>query len=566
MEGKIIQANSNIANGTSNGSTPNQKKKRHDPQQKPVDTSYIDELTQKLQTVLVHPEWQGFLRSGYAKGVRDKLLKIDFTTIRNIIDRVPLINAVINVRSEQVRRFCHYVPPRQVGTGFEFYHHNPDHKPTPEDVEVFTRLSQFLENTGFDPDPDREDDLADFLTMFTRDELGVDQNATELQRNRRGDVIAFWALDPATIKRVDNKEFNMNNSEFQVSPDTKYAQVVEGRITNIYGPNDLIFDYKNKRSDIRFRSFGYSQVEQAIDIITTLLFGYTYLRDQLMRDRVPKGFITVMGDVQQQQLDTIRDYWYSAMSGAGGQWSIPIVPSGKDGIGIDWKNIAPSNRDMEYHKLMMFITSVICAVFNIDAAELGLKTDDSSSLSEDSGEVKIENSKDRGLAGLLSYIEHHINKIIKKVEPEYGFRFVGVDQKSEKSLMDIREINLRTNMTVDEIRAADGEKPFNTDWSSIVLNQNVVQLVLAKQQMELQEKQMKQQAQMGGDPNSPGGGHPMTAQNKTTSGGSKNKSTNESDLFKYTNGSEAEVDDSSAKSFSKLNKALRDGTVRILIK
>jgi hypothetical protein len=495
--------------------------------------------------------------------VRDKLLKIDYQTIRNVIDRVPVINAIINVRSEQVRRFCHYIPPNQIGTGYEFYHHNPDHKPTEEDKKVFYRLSQFLENTGFDPDSDREDDLADFLTMFTRDELGVDQNATELQRNLRGEVISYWALDPATIKRIDSKEFNMNNSEFQITPETKYAQVVEGRITNVYGPNDLIFDYKNKRSDIRYRSFGYSQVEQAIDIITTLLFGYTYLRDQLMRDRVPKGFITVMGDVQQQQLDTIRDYWYSAMSGAGGQWSIPIVPSGKDGMGIDWKNISPSNRDMEYHKLMMFITSVICAVFNIDAAELGLKTDDSSSLSEDSGEVKIENSKDRGLAGLLSYIEHHINKIIKKVEPEYGFRFVGVDQKSEKALMDIREIELRTKSTVNEIRAADGEKPINEEWADVVLNPVAVQLMLADKAAKLQKEQMAASGGMEG----PGAGHPMTSQTTSSGGGAKNKNPGKSDdIFKYTDGKETPVDDNEARSFSKLSKSLRDGTVRILIK
>jgi hypothetical protein len=557
-----VIANTDLSPGTSNASTPLNKRKKHDPQQKPVDTAYIDELSLKMQSMLNNPQYMGYMRSGYAKGVRQKVLKIDERTIRNIVDRVPLLSAVINVRIEQVKRFANYIPPRMTGTGYELYHKDPNHKPTKDDIAVFSALSKFLDNTGFNDDDDREDDLGDFFGMLVRDELSIDAVATELQRNRRDEVIAFWALDPATIKRVDVREFNAGNSEFQVEPDTKYAQVVEGRITNIYTANDLIFDYKNKRSDVMYRSFGYSQVEQAIDIITTLLFGYTYLRDQLMRDRVPKGFITVMGDVQQQQLDTIRDYWYSAMSGAGGQWSIPIVPSGKDGMGIDWKNIAPSNRDMEYHKLMMFITSVICAVFNIDAAELGLKTDDSSSLSEDSGEVKIKASKDRGLVGILSFIEHHMNKILKKVDPDYGFRFVGVDQNNEKLQSEIREADLRTSRSVDEIREMDGLDPFGEEWSKIVLNPNAVQMILADKAAKLQEKQMA----MGGMGAS-GGAPDVPAQPSSSGGGAKNKQPAKSDdVFKYTSGKESDVDPSEAKQFSKLGKALRDGTVRILIK
>jgi hypothetical protein len=566
MEETSMVANTNISPGTANGDTPEQKKRRHDPTLKPQANDYIDELTKRLQTVLAQPAFMGYMRSSYSKGVKDKLLKIDQRTIRNIIDRVPLISAVINVRTAQVKRFLHYIPPKETGTGFEFFHRNPDHKPTQEDIKVFNRLASFLNNTGYEHDDDREDDFSDFIDMLVRDELSIDEIATELQRNRRGDVIAFWALDGATIKRIDPEEFNKNNSEFQVTPDIRYAQVVEGRITNLYAPRDIIYDFKNRRSDIKFRQWGYSQVEQSIDIITTLLFGYTYLRDQLMRDRVPKGFITVMGDVQQQQLDTIRDYWYAAMSGAGGQWSIPIVPSGKDGIGIDWKSIAPNNRDMEYHKLMMFITSVICAVFNIDAAELGLKTDDSSSLSEDTGEVKIKASKDRGLVDLLSFVEHHINKIIHRVEPEYGFRFVGIDQQSEKLLADIRNIDLTTHRTIDELRAEDGEEPLNEEWSKIVLNTNAVQLILADKAQKLQEKQMAQQAAMGGPPSGPGAGHPMTSQKTGTGGGAKNKSTGDSDLFKYTDGQEQTVDEKEAKQFGKLRKAMRDGTVTISIK
>jgi hypothetical protein len=170
------------------------------------------------------------------------------------------------------------------------------------------------------------------------------------------------------------------------------------------------------------------------------------------------------------------------------------------------------------------------------------------------------------LVDLLSFVEHHINKIIHRVEPEYGFRFVGIDQQSEKLLADIRNIDLTTHRTIDELRAEDGEEPLNEEWSKIVLNTNAVQLILADKAQKLQEKQMAQQAAMGGPPSGPGAGHPMTSQKTGTGGGAKNKSTGDSDLFKYTDGQEQTVDEKEAKQFGKLRKAMRDGTVTISIK
>ena len=167
--------------------------------------------------------------------------------------------------------------------------------------------------------------------MFIRDTFEIDQVATEVLRNRKGEAVGFLGLDGATIKRTDE------NGEF--GEKIKFVQEIDQRIENKYTHDMLIFDYLNKRSDIRYRGYGYSYVEMAVDIITTLLFGYQYAQDQLTKSKIPKGFISVMGDVGMDQLDSIRSYWYAAMSGAGGQWSIPILPSGKDGVGIKFETL-----------------------------------------------------------------------------------------------------------------------------------------------------------------------------------------------------------------------------------
>jgi len=495
------------------------RRKQNAKRSKPSDLASLESTAKKLQSLLTLPEWHGFMRSGYARGIREKILKIDYTTCRNIIDRVPLLSAIINTRVEQVKKFSKYVKPSEAEVGYEFYPSDPTKESTEKDQKVYYQLASFLDQTGLKYDSTREDDFADYLELVTRETLSIDQLATEMQRNRKGDVIAFWMLDAGTIKRVDPREYNMNVSsgiaagihgdvQVKPSPDTRFCQMVDGKIVNFYSDDDLIFDYKNKRTDLRFRGWGYSPVEQCIDMITTLLFGYNYLRDQLMRDRVPKGFIQVMGDVGREQLDAIREYWYAAMSGAGGTWNIPIVPSGKDGVGIDWKSIQTSNRDMEYHKMMMFISSIVAAVFNIDLAELGIKADDSTSLIGETGEPRIKASKDRGLAGLLAFIEQHVNKILRKVNDQYKFRFVGIEKTDEKAAADLRKLEVETRMTVNELREADGLEPLKDNYANIVLNPQAVQLYNSEQAQKQQEKQQKQQGMGGaggfGQPGQPG--------------------------------------------------------------
>lgn len=471
-------------------------RKKRSSRNKPADVVSVEATAKKLQTLLSMPEIWHFTRSGLARGVREKLLSIDFGTIRNVVQRVPLIGAIINTRVEQISKFQEYVYDK--GTpGFEFIWKDPAKKVTDADRKYFLKLSDFLTETGFFADAEREDDFSDYLEMIVRETLTIDQIATELQRNRKGEVIAFWVLDGAAIKRIDPKEFRKGFDKFHIIDDTAYCQWIEGEVYNVYTRDDLIFDYKNKRADLRFRGFGYSPTEASIDLITTLLFGYNYLRDQFMRDRVPKGFISVLGDVDRMQLDAIREYWYAAMSGAGGAWNIPILPSGKEGIGLDWKSIGHSNRDMEYRQAMMFLSSIIAAVFSIDLAELGIKSEDSTPLIGEAAEPRLEASKDRGLRGLLMFVQQHVNKIIRKVDPKVRFRFAGLESEDDSKLAEIRKKEVETRLTVNELRKMDGYEPLEGEYANVVLNPQAVQLINAEKQTQMQEQQMKMQAEQG---------------------------------------------------------------------
>lgn len=456
-----------------------------------------DSTIRKLQAQLVNPEVQQWLWRG-AAGVRQRLLQINFKALRKLSERLPLVNGIINTRVDQMLPFCRFASEKgSKGFQFEIENRTQDYRGAQIDEKEIMDLTTFIEQTGFTFDELREDDFADYVEMIVRDVYEIDQIATEVQRNRLGEAIAFVALDGATVFRVGD--------EARFAKGVRFVQMIEDQIYAEYGTEDLIFDYRYKRSDINHRGYGYSPLEQAIDVVTTLLFGYNYIRDQLMRDKVPKGFISVMGDVSKPQLDSIRSYWYATMAGAGGQWAIPILPSGKDGVGVEFKTLSQNNKDMEYHKTMMFVSAIIAAVFSIDLAEMGIKTDDTTSLIGENTQPRIQHSKDRGLASMLSFVEQHVNKVLRKVTQKYRFKFVGLEREDEQKKAEIRSKELSTHRTIDELREEDELEPFDEEWSKMPLQPQAVQIFLQGKQAERAEKMQQQGGFPGGFGGSGGG-------------------------------------------------------------
>lgn len=441
----------------------------------------LESTMRKLQTQFIDPRYHYWLGSGGFAGIRQKLLRIDFPVLRQAVEKLPLVNAIINLRVDQILPYTQFTEDdnekgytlRYLGKG------EPDEK-------RMKLLREFIEQTGFKYDSLREDDFQDYVQMIVRDIYTVDQIATELQYNRAKQIAAFWLMDGTTIRRVEQ------NSDFEQG--IRFVQQIDDQIYAKYTADQLIFDYKFKRSDIRYRGFGYSPVEQAIDVITTLLFGYNYIRDQLIKDKMPRGFISVMGDVGKPQLDSIRNYWYAAMSGMGGQWNIPILPSGKDGVGMDFKLLAHNNKEMEFHKTIMFVTTMIGAVFGVDVAEMGIKTDDSTAMIGENSFNKVQVSRERGLRSILMFLQQHMGKILRKITKDYRMEFVGVEPEDLDKKSQIRQREIATHKTVDELRLEDGLEAYNEEWSQIPANPTIIQLYLQLKQME----QMEQQQAMGG--------------------------------------------------------------------
>ena len=428
---------------------------------------------------IYNPIHSGLLGMGPAAGAfRERVLAIDMNVQRNLVHQVPLIQSIINVRCDQVQPFTNRIQQGQ-RRGFKIVPIDPevDEDDAKDDIG---KLSTFFEKTGFQDDAEREDDFADFTRMLIRDVFTIDQVAAEIQYNRRGNPIAFELLDGATIKRL-NPESEEYKHEYE---GFAFAQRVDDKTEAVFTSDMMVLDYQYKRSDIVYRGYGYSPVEQCIDLITTLMFGHVFSRDQFIKNKIPQGILTIAGDAGKEQMDALAENWMQTMEGAGGQWAIPIIASGKDGVGVNFQQLQQKNREMEYSKLMHFLVSLICAVFSIDPAELGIKSDDSNNLAESSLDTRQGTSRDRGLSSLLSFIEKICNKILQRITPDFYFQFVGHDLEEEEKRATVAKARIGAYSTIDEEREREGREPFKESWSQIVLDSNVVQLINAEKQAE----------------------------------------------------------------------------------
>ena len=70
--------------------------------------SFSEESTiKKLTSQLVDPRVQSWLWQG-AAGVRERILQLNFDTLRRSVQQLPLINGIINTRQDQIMPFLKY--------------------------------------------------------------------------------------------------------------------------------------------------------------------------------------------------------------------------------------------------------------------------------------------------------------------------------------------------------------------------------------------------------------------------------------------------------------------------
>jgi hypothetical protein len=444
-----------------------------------------------------------------SRGIKEQFQYIPDNKLRMCEERNPVISTIVNDRIRQERPFAKPSRDQEV-PGFRIKMKNEEKNPSKDERKEMAWLEEWFLNTGRNDFPEaveREDNLLDYMQKITREAYTIDKVAIELRRDQKGRLVDFWSVDGSTIKRVvpggyrgSKSDFDpravMMNDDFSnklaaaklenIPPldEVRFVQEIDGRLCAAFRQQDLIFDFMNKRVDVRYAGYGYSCTEQAMNVLTAFLFAMAYNAQAFSSSTIPKvGLAFETGDYDVDALSDLQEQWMANFSGVQGAYRIPML-NGKVSI-LDFMK---SNRDMEYQKYLEFTASLIGAIFGFDLMEAGLKFFSTTSALTENANGRQQFSKDRGLIDLLGFLANINNKILTLGgwADKYMFEYTGLEPQDKEFEQKSKSERVKTYMTVDEIRAEDDLPPLPDGQGKVILDSVWVQYQQMMQQNQQQ--------------------------------------------------------------------------------
>ncbi len=382
-------------------------------------------------------------------GYKDKPSAITYGTLQSMVWRLPILRAIIKTRVDQVGNFCQQqTPPHEPGFRVRLreLHKTPSRAARAE----MQRFEQLLLTTGVVvEDPRERGGFEHLLRKVVQDSLMYDQVNMEIVPDRRGRPSQWYAVDPSTVRYVDSASLAPNHSMTKPYCVQIYDNVVVAEFTRA----QMVFGIRNPRSDIRSHGYGTAEAEMMVQTITYLLYGMEYNGRQFSQGSIAKGLLNIKGAIPEKQLRAFRRQWYQLVSGVENAWRTPIV-NAED---LQWINMHPTNRDMEFSAWMDFLIKVACSIFGMDPIEVNFKYGGGGqkAMFEAANKVKITESKAKGLQPLLRFLSKIFNEnVIWPLDADFALEFTGLSPMTPKELADLETQKVRTYMMVDEIRAS----------------------------------------------------------------------------------------------------------------
>lgn len=398
----------------------------------------------------------------------DKPGVFGFDSMRAMVDQTPILSAVIITRLRQVSRFCRANDSGD-GAGFHITTREKDAEVGSDQKQSIKLLQQFFANCGWENNPRKRrrlkrDDFQSFMLKAVRDSLIMDSCAieTEFKRDRTLGIDGLYSVDGSTIRLCTEQGYEGDDEIFAL-------QVVQGRIRAAYTYDDLIYVPRNPRADVMIGGYGMSETELLVRTVTGFLNAFTYNTKYFDSNAIPKGMLHLSGNYTEQDIAAFKRMWNAMVKGVNNAWTLPVMVS-KDQEGkASFENFGAEVNEIMFAKWMTFLTSIICAIYSIAPDEINFESFSSgpSSLSGSDTTEKLANSKDKGLRPLLTYFENILTDyVVSDFNPEYVFRFTGLDDEDPQITWERKKLTSTTN----ELRAEDGRPKIAEKWADAPLN------------------------------------------------------------------------------------------------
>lgn len=409
-------------------------------------------------------------------GYKDKPFSLTYVTLKRM-SKTPIINSIIKTRKNQVADFAE-PQENKYSTGFVIRKKpkgGVEQKMDNKDKKIAFAITDFILKGG-NTSQWGYDDFDTFIRKIVEDSLVYDQMTFECVRNRRGQLESFIATDAATFRMADSffdKDYdnvffqrhgaNVWKDRSDFGPKVHgyypaYVQVYQNMKVNEFYPWELCFGIRNPSTSIWANGYGCSELEELINVVTSMLWSDEYNRRFFSQGSAPKGFFRVKGTNNEAALQQFKQQWQSMITGVMQSWKTPVIEAD-----VDWIDLQKNNRDMEYSSWIEYLIKIACAVYSIDPSEIGWdisRSNGNGGLFEGSQEQRLKHSKDKGLYPLLKFLQRKLNKyIVEQINPDFELVFVGLNGLTieEELKMDIDKVN--SFMTVNEAREKYEMKP-----------------------------------------------------------------------------------------------------------
>lgn len=433
----------------------------------------------------------------------EKSSNFNFDSMRTMVDRTPILSAVVMTRIRQIKRFCR-ATTKGVGPGFQIRLRDMQEgqKLKKMEQDSIKALEGFFTNCGWENNPRerqrlRRDNFSGFMAKMVRDSLVMDSAPieTEYKRNRDLGMDGFYAVDGATIRLCNEDGYKGDDEIFAL-------QVVQGNLRTAYTFHDLIYVPRNPRTDVLQGGYGMSETELLVSTVTGFLNAMTYNQKFFDSNAIPKGLLHLSGDYSQDDLNSFKRYWNSMVRGINNSWSLPVMVSKNQESKASFENFGVDVNEIMFAKWMTFLTSIICAIYGIAPDEINFEsfTSGASALSGSDTEEKLINSKDKGLRPLLAHFEDlFTDYIVSDFGDKYEFRWTGLDEKTPEQQLEEEQLGL----TFNEFRKSRNWDEIKEDWANAPLNQSMMQAWTTENQPQAQQEGMPgmpgEEGQEGGE-------------------------------------------------------------------
>ncbi|MEQ9365680.1 MAG: portal protein [Leptospirales bacterium] len=364
-----------------------------------------------------------------------------YTMLRNASYRTSLVGAVHQVRIYDWSPYC---DPFGEEVGFGVMLEDRDAEPTQADEKTFREAREFLRFMGDrSPGWSGRPGLKKTFQMMLRDTLAIDRNAFYLSKNRRGGLGEVRYVDPATIFTIDR------NKGYRGDRNVAYVQIIDNEVVMKFAADELLLFSHNELSDVYYRDGGYSPTEACILDLVGVIRALSHNR-QKFSNNPPRGFLSYKGHASAETLAALHEQFQAVWSDNANVNEFPILGSEGD---ITWQSLEQAS-DVEFDRLMQWLTTLVLAAHSMDQSELGMRLYSGNTLGEANPEGRIFLSSQRAKRAILSYYADIFNTI-KLFVTEYDrltFYFRGIDPADKDAEIDRAEKETRSTRLVDEVR------------------------------------------------------------------------------------------------------------------